>query len=121
MRQLFLDLHHFFNSFRYNKKTYRIDDIDWDSKPTDTFDKKNGEKISFVDYYKAHYQITIRDENQVLLVCRPSAREREAGETRNILLIPELCAITGAALMKDFSYFDKKRITDYTKLGPEVN
>ena len=37
---------------RYNNKTYRIDDISWDSSPLATFRLRNGEEISFVDYYK---------------------------------------------------------------------
>lgn len=35
----------------YNNKTYRVDDIDWDSNPNSTFETKNG-PISFIDYYK---------------------------------------------------------------------
>lgn len=37
---------------RYNNKTYRIDDIDWSVKPTDTFQKRDGTEITYVDYYK---------------------------------------------------------------------
>ena len=36
---------------RYNNKTYRIDDIDWEKNPRSTFTTPNGE-ISFVEYYK---------------------------------------------------------------------
>ena len=39
--------------FRYNNKTYSVDDIDWDKRVTDTFDKSNGSKVSYRDYYKA--------------------------------------------------------------------
>lgn len=35
---------------KYNNKTYRIDEIDFKKKPSDTFDTKNG-PITFVDYY----------------------------------------------------------------------
>lgn len=38
--------------FRYNNKTYRIDDIEWSIKPTDTFQKRDGTQISYEDYYK---------------------------------------------------------------------
>lgn len=37
--------------FRYNNKTYRIDDIDWDKNPRNTFTTPQGE-VSFVDYYR---------------------------------------------------------------------
>jgi len=36
---------------RYNNKTYRIDDIDWDKNPRNTFTTPQGE-VSFVDYYR---------------------------------------------------------------------
>uniref|UniRef100_A0A8D0H2I2 Piwi like RNA-mediated gene silencing 1 n=1 Tax=Sphenodon punctatus TaxID=8508 RepID=A0A8D0H2I2_SPHPU len=37
---------------KYNNKTYRVDDIDWESNPNNTFKKSDGSEISFVDYYK---------------------------------------------------------------------
>lgn len=35
----------------YNNKTYKIDDVDFNSTPADVFVGKNGE-ISFMDYYR---------------------------------------------------------------------
>lgn len=35
----------------YNNKTYRIDDMRWDMKPSDTFETKNGPE-TFLAYYK---------------------------------------------------------------------
>lgn len=43
---------HALNCFRYNNKTYRVDDVDWTVKPTDTFQKRDGTRISYEDYYK---------------------------------------------------------------------
>lgn len=37
---------------RYNNKTYRIDDIDWEKNPNDKFKTFDGSEISFIDYYK---------------------------------------------------------------------
>lgn len=37
--------------FRYNNKTYRIDDIAWDHTPNNTF-KRGDADISFKNYYK---------------------------------------------------------------------
>ncbi|KAM7306062.1 piwi-like protein 1 [Ixodes scapularis] len=37
---------------RYNNKTYRVDDISWDLKPTSTFTYHTGEEIAYMDYYK---------------------------------------------------------------------
>lgn len=35
----------------YNNRTYRIDDVDWNSNPRSTFQKSDGSAISYVDYY----------------------------------------------------------------------
>jgi aubergine-like protein len=51
---------------RYNNKTYRIDEIAWDKKPADTFPKKDGSDMSYVQYYKERYQLDIKDTNQTL-------------------------------------------------------
>ena len=37
--------------YRYNNKTYRIDDIDWDHNPTFEFETRRG-KITMMAYYK---------------------------------------------------------------------
>lgn len=37
---------------RYNNKTYKIDDISWDSTPQSSFETSNGQSITFVEYYK---------------------------------------------------------------------
>lgn len=86
----------------YNKKTYTIDDINFQMRPKDKFDLKNGEKISFVEYYYKQYQQTVKDQdNQVMLVSLPKkkdvARCKEANRPPPgpILLVPEFCVLTG--------------------------
>ena len=37
---------------RYNNKTYRIDDIDFSKNPMTKFMGRNGEEMTFVEYYK---------------------------------------------------------------------
>ena len=37
---------------RYNNRTYRINDIDWNKTPRDSFTLFSGEEITFVDYYR---------------------------------------------------------------------
>jgi aubergine-like protein len=36
---------------RYNNKTYRIDDIDWQKTPRSTFETSSGQQITFAEYY----------------------------------------------------------------------
>ena len=115
----------------YNKKTYKIDDIAWDKKPTDTFETrpKRGEtqpgQASFIEYYQRHHNQKIKNPNQPLLVSRVSQR-RINPETRLperfeqiVLLLPELCALTGNALMVNKNDFRAKQdLAATTNQGP---
>ncbi|XP_026723266.1 piwi-like protein 2 [Athene cunicularia] len=82
---------------RYNNRTYRIDDIDWNKTPRHSFTMASGEEITFVDYYSKAYGITIRELDQPLLIHRP--REKQTPEGRRpldmVLLVPELTFMTG--------------------------
>ena len=78
---------------RYNNKTYKIDDINWDMSPKSTFQYKDGQ-ISYSQYYTQKYNKSLRDQNQPLMTVLPSLRERRAGQGPTIL-IPELCNMTG--------------------------
>jgi aubergine-like protein len=45
------------------KHTYKIERVDFDKTPADTFEKKDGSKISFADYFKEQYKIPVNDMN----------------------------------------------------------
>lgn len=79
----------------YNNKTYKIADVDFDKSPASTFDLKNGETTSYIDYYRRHYSININDQGQPLLIVKSSKREERAGQATLIALVPELCFLTG--------------------------
>lgn len=90
---------------RYNKQTYKVTSIDFNLTPKNTFLQRHGEEISYVDYYKQKYGVTIKDLNQCLLV-------HEHPKTKmKIVLVPELCSMTGISdqmrnnfkLMKDLA------------------
>ena len=49
---MYMILYLFSPFIRYNNKTYRIDDIDWEGTPQSTFKQRSGEEITFIDYYK---------------------------------------------------------------------
>lgn len=55
---------------RYNNKTYRIDDIDFKTKPSDTFESR-GQPITFIDYFK---QVKFDKFVNSLANRKPSAR-----------------------------------------------
>lgn len=101
---------------KYNEKTYKIDDINWDLNPRDTFDTYKG-KVSFIDYYKNNYEININDPSQPLLTSLPSERDKRRGQTTAISLVPELCVITGVSdkMREDFRF--KRAVDAYTKVG----
>ncbi|KAF1739878.1 hypothetical protein MXB_5441 [Myxobolus squamalis] len=103
---------------RYNNKTYRIDDIAWDQSPKDSFDWQNGQKITFIQYYKEIYGLDISDSDQPLLINIPKVTETSETQMAKgrrplslISLVPEFCFLTGITddmrtnfrLMKDLS------------------
>lgn len=61
---------------RYNNKVYKIDDIDWNENPLHVFsmEKDPSKKISLVQYYQTHWNITIKDKQQPLLIHRATKR-----------------------------------------------
>lgn len=54
----------------YNNKTYRIDDVDFTKKPTDTFETANG-PISFIEYYKTVSEMELCMFNVISTQCLP--------------------------------------------------
>ena len=57
--------------YRYNNKTYRVDDINWEMNPKSKFKGRDGSEQSFVEYYAKVYDKKITDMDQPLLVSRP--------------------------------------------------
>ncbi|XP_068460934.1 piwi-like protein 2 [Clinocottus analis] len=92
---------------RYNNCTYRIDAIQWDKSPKDTFTLMDGTETTFVEYYSKNYGIAIKEMDQPLLMHRPKERSKPGGKqiiTGEILLVPELSFMTGIPekMRKDF-------------------
>lgn len=104
---------------RYNNHTYRVDDIDFTTNPTHTF-THGVKEVSYVDYYKTQYNITIMDLRQPLLVNRSTRRisGQEEPIEMTTVLIPELCFLTGLTdkLRNDFSVM--RDIAAHTRVTP---
>jgi aubergine-like protein len=85
----------------YNKRIYRIEDVRFDLKPTDTFtDKRDNREISYLEYFKTRHNEIILEVNQPMLQVVPNNKRgrNERGnedQSKEILLVPELCNITG--------------------------
>ncbi|XP_066151998.1 piwi-like protein Ago3 [Euwallacea fornicatus] len=105
---------------RYNNKTYIIDDVLWDMTPMDTFPTRDGRNITFVDYYKAQYNITIRDHDQPLLLNRKKVKKSGSTELedRMVCLIPELSFLTGLTDTMRSDYKVMKDVAMYTRVTP---
>lgn len=105
---------------RYNNRTYRIDDIDFQASPKSTF-KMNDRDVSYIEYYMSHHGLRITDENQPLLVSREDRRVagKAEKETFTYYLVPEICYLTG---ITDALRSDQKVMRDIatiTRVTPE--
>ncbi|XP_059957315.1 piwi-like protein 2 isoform X2 [Mesoplodon densirostris] len=106
---------------RYNNRTYRIDDVDWNKTPKDSFTMSDGKEITFLEYYSKNYGITVKEKDQPLLIYRPSERQNNQGMLLKgeILLLPELSFMTGIPekMKKDFRAM--KDLTQQINLSPK--
>uniref|UniRef100_A0A182QY29 Uncharacterized protein n=1 Tax=Anopheles farauti TaxID=69004 RepID=A0A182QY29_9DIPT len=103
----------------YNQKTYRILDVDFGTTPASSFTKADGTSVTFMEYYQARYNVRIRDPRQPMLVTGSSARQKREGFTGLLLLVPELCRLTGLTkdMRDDFQLM--RSIADHTRLRPD--
>jgi aubergine-like protein len=102
----------------YNRKTYRITDVDFKINPMSTFETSKG-VTNYVDYYKSRYDQTITDFKQPVLVAKPSKKDLHGGKEQVINLIPEFCQLTGLsdAMRENFTLM--KELSKYLHVGPQ--
>jgi len=103
---------------KYNNKTYTVDDIAWDKHPTDTFEKADGSKITYKEYYATAYENAPGDDQQPLLLSRPKDKDRKRGASGNIYLLPEFCSITGLSDEMRANFTVMKDLAQHTRIGP---
>ncbi|KAF0300728.1 Piwi-like protein Ago3 [Amphibalanus amphitrite] len=103
---------------RYNKRTYRVDDIDYKRTPKDSFQLADGSKTTFIEYYKKNYLVDIKNPDQPLLISRPKKRENES-EQYDLCLIPELCHMTGLTDAQRSDFRMMKDLMAQTAVKPE--
>ncbi|BFZ03166.1 hypothetical protein BsWGS_06204 [Bradybaena similaris] len=108
---------------RYNNKTYTVNDIVWDKTPMDRFEcKATGDSMSFEEYYRKQYNITIRNKTQPLLLNkRKPPRGAPPGtkpDPEFLCLIPELCYMTGLTedIRRNFTVM--KDLAIHTRVTP---
>lgn len=103
---------------KYNRKTYRIDDIDWNQTPASTFEKK-GTSETYAKYYLDRYNIKVRDMLQPMLVSLAKDRDKRGGRPEPVLLVPELCYMTGQSDEMRNNYTLQTDIASFTKMDPK--
>ncbi|XP_037810785.1 protein piwi [Lucilia sericata] len=102
----------------YNNKTYRINDIDFQKTPKETFSMK-GESVSFLDYYYKRYNLRIKDPGQPLLLSKSKERSVRGGEKEVVILIPELCRATGLDDSMRNNFRLMRALADHTRMNPD--
>lgn len=107
--------------YRYNNKTYLVGDIAWEEHPTDEFTLANNQTTTFLQYYLHHYGVNPNDVDigQSLLVVRPTSRDRRAGRTEDIKLLPQLCYVTGMPPRANEDKRLKSNIQSMTRVAPK--
>ena len=104
---------------RYNNQTYIVDDVAWDQDASDTFKDDTGREKSFVDYYRQKYNIDIKDKKQPMLVSRAKRKTREEEDVpKNIILVPELCQMTGLTDQMRSDFRVMKDVAQFTRVTP---
>ena len=104
---------------RYNNKTYRVDEIDFTMNCLSTFVDHNRVERTFMDYYKVHHNLDIKDPKQPLLISRSKRKTVEESEVASLTaLVPELCSMTGLteAMKADFKVM--KDVALFTRITP---
>ncbi|XP_067935412.1 piwi-like protein Ago3 isoform X2 [Watersipora subatra] len=105
---------------RYNNKTYKVDDISFETTPQSTFERREG-PISYMQYYHNQYGIQIKDANQPMIITRPKQKDRRTGEMKEelISLIPELTYMTGLTDEMKQNFRVMKDIAVHTRVTPQ--
>ncbi|GAU99725.1 hypothetical protein RvY_10682-2 [Ramazzottius varieornatus] len=111
----------------YNHKSYRVEGVRFNVNPASIFEdkkfnKETKEEIvtsqSYADYIKVRYHKTTSNMKQPMLVVKPSNKAmRRRKDAPEILLIPELCQMTGYTdkIKGDFQIM--KQVTNVTKMS----
>ena len=100
----------------HSKILFRIDDIDLGKRPIDTFARPDGTVMTFLQYFKDKYNITLHEKSMPMLIQK---KNRLNGKEEIHCFPPELCVLTGLSeemkenrsLMKDLATTTKPNPT----------
>lgn len=103
---------------RYNNKTYKIDEIDWNGSPLSPFTRSDGTEMTYRDYFLAEHGLKVHDLDQPLLLSNPKQKDVRQGQTGPLVFLPELCHLTGIADEVRTDYSVMKDIAVHTRIEP---
>jgi aubergine-like protein len=95
-----------------NNRIYRIDEIMFDMNPLSTFQDRDGNKITYKDYFKKAYGKVINNVKQPLFAYDDKRTKQR------IFLVPELVHMTGLTDDQRNNFKLMKEMAVYTKLEP---
>ena len=105
---------------KYNNKLYRVDDILWDKHPgTTTFEKTDGRTMNLCDYMREQYGLDVSMADQPLLLSRAKKRGLDGTANADLLLIPEMCFMTGLTERMRADTRVMKDLAQKTRVGPD--
>lgn len=104
----------------HNNRTYRIDDVEFDVRPSSKFKMRNNEELSYIEYYLKRYDLRVKNLDQPMLVSRAKPREIRAGMTENIFLVPELCRLTGLTDDMRSNFQLMRALAEHTRVIPQA-
>ncbi|CAH1122690.1 unnamed protein product [Ceutorhynchus assimilis] len=81
------------------------------------FTKRDGSQISYRKYFQERYQVKIQHNDQPLLVSKSKAREIRAGMPELVVLLPELCIITGLSDKQRENFQLMKAMGEHTRIS----
>lgn len=104
----------------YNKRVYRIDDVDFSKGIADTFPTENGKEISFQDHLKQRYNVDSSSVYKGILVNLPKMRKQDQGDQRYIGIVPEVAYLTGYSKAMRSNRKLTKQLSDQTRISSEI-
>lgn len=103
----------------FNNQTYRIDDVNFLLSPVHKFKKRDGTEQSIGEYYLLKHKIRIQDRGQPLLVSKPTRKDQRGGSSEEVLLVPELCRLTGITADMRSNFGMMRELANHTQLPPQ--
>lgn len=104
----------------FNKRCYKIEDIDFSQTILSTFPVKDKDPVTYKDYFHTRYGLQLTDKQCPLLVVKQSSNKRrvEGEEEQKTLLPPEICRLAGLIASQANDFKLKNDLVKTCQLNP---